>query len=243
MSYQNRASHIARSEPPDAGLRRRWRRWLVRFQPLVIAVAFAMPALPARAHPHIFVDGGIDFVFREDTVLETLEVTWLYDEFETLYTLSSRDLSLNDKGDLDEADRQELVRQLSDWPDDFDGSAHLSIDGQDVDLQWPSNLDARMVDGRLELTFDRRLVTPLDVAHHKVETAFYESTYFYAFYITNPPRLINDNGHCSARVHKFDPDAQTADLRSMLSGLSREETPAIANVGALLADKVDLLCD
>ena len=50
---------------------------------LCAAVALA-PALPAQAHPHVFVDGGVDFVLGAGAVLEALEVTWRYDEFETL---------------------------------------------------------------------------------------------------------------------------------------------------------------
>lgn len=199
-------------------------------------------AAPVAAHPHVFVDGGVDFVMRDRTVLEALEVTWLFDEFETLYTLSSAGVGLNDEGGLDEADRLELVRYLSDWPDDFDGSAHLSVDGADIALEWPAGLDARLIEGRLEMTFTRRLESPISLGERRVEVAFYESTYFYAFSVTNQPRIADDNGTCAARVVPFNADAQSAALQSTLYELGREETPDIENVGALFADRIVLRC-
>ncbi len=207
-----------------------------------IAAAALTAAAPVAAHPHVFVDGGVDFVMRDGTVLEALEVTWLFDEFETLYTLSSAGVGLNDEGGLDEADRLDLVRYLSDWPDDFDGSAHLSVDGAGIALEWPAGLDARLIEGRLEMTFTRRLDSPISLNERRVEVAFYESTYFYAFSVTNQPRIAGDPGNCAARVVPFNADAQSAALQSTLFELGREETPDIENVGALFADRIVLRC-
>ena len=216
--------------------------WRAPLRSLGIAAALALPTAPAWAHPHVFVDGGVDFLLRDGTVLEALEVTWLYDEFETLYILSSHGLSLNDEGGLDEADRLELVRLRSDWPDDFDGSAHLSANGVGVALEWPTGLDARLIDGRLEVTFTRYLETPMPLGGGPVEVAFYESTYFFAFSATKAPIVLGDAGRCDAGILPFDPDPQDVELQAMLSSLSREETPAIENVGALFADRIIMRC-
>ncbi|QQA44258.1 DUF1007 family protein [Pelagovum pacificum] len=196
---------------------------------------------PAAAHPHVFVDGGIDLQFDGEGRLAALEVTWLYDEFETLYMLSSYALDLNDAGELDEADRLALVRELSIWPDDFDGSAHLTVDGEAVPLDWPEGVDATLEDGRLQKTFTRQLTEPLDLQGGLAEVAFYESTYFFAFSITMPPRMLGNAPDCRAEVAAFDPDAHS-DLQDTLSTLGREETPTIPNVGKLFADRVLLTC-
>lgn len=216
--------------------------WRAPLRWLCIAAALSLPTAPALSHPHVFVDGGVDFVLRDGNALEALEVTWLYDEFETLYILSSHGLGLNDEGGLDEADRQELVRLRSDWPDDFDGSAHLSADGVSVDLEWPTELDARLIDGRLQVTFTRYLETPMPLGASQIEVAFYESTYFFAFSATKDPIVLGNTGRCAVDVLPFDPDPQDTALQTMLSSLSREETPAIENVGALFADRILMRC-
>lgn len=206
-------------------------------------VACLLLAGQADAHPHVFIDGGVDFRFGPDATLEALEVTWRYDEFETLYMLSAQDLQLNDAGELDEEDRLALVQQLSEWPADFDGSAHPVMDGAAIPLEWPSDLDAHMLDGRLQLTFVRRLSTPLDMQGREIDVSFHESTYFFAFSLTDPPELIGDADACSAQVVDFDPDSESEDLAETLASLGREETPELANVGALFADRIVVRCD
>ncbi|MCT4557141.1 MAG: DUF1007 family protein [Pelagimonas sp.] len=210
-----------------------------------VAVLAAVAALgtPANTHPHVFIDGSINFVMGEDTRLEAMQVTWLYDAFETLYMLAAHEMNLNDQGDLDEADRHELVRRLNDWPDDFDGSAHLSMDAQPIPLNWPSALDARLIEGRLMVTFTRVLQEPLDLAKGQAEVAFYESTYFFDFTVTNTPIITGVPAPCRAQVTPFDPDSQDTALLRVLAKLGREETSEIANVGALFADRITLTCD
>lgn len=207
------------------------------------AVATALWTAPAAAHPHVYIGGGVDFVLRDGTMLETLEVTWVYDAFETLYILSFHDLSLNEDGALDEEDRLELVRQRSDWPEDFDGSAHLSLDGQLQNLEWPEDLDAHLIDGQLTMTFTRKLSEPLDLSQTGVEVGFYESTYFFAFSISQEPKLLGNVGPCTAEVIQFDPTEKTATMKKLLARLSREETPTDTNVGANFADRIALTCD
>lgn len=203
--------------------------------------AALFPASMTTAHPHVFVDGGVHFIMGAKNTLEALQVTWRYDAFETLYILSSYKLSLNDDGGLDEADRQTLVHLRSDWPEDFDGSAHLTVDGKAVPLEWPTGLDAHVKDGRLEVTFVRNLTAPMDLTQRAVDVAFYESTYFFAFSITDPPE-INGPSNCKGAVTPFTPNDQDTELMSLLAKLGREETTGIDNVGATFADRIVLKC-
>lgn len=207
----------------------------------LVSVSFIIaPAL--WAHPHVFVDGGVNFVFGTDNRLKALKVTWRYDPFETLYILSSHEMSLNDAGGLDEEDRLRLVQLRSNWPDDFDGSAHLSINGQDIPTAWPSDLDAHLVDGRLEMTFYRALEAPIDLTGTFAQVAFYESTYFFAFDLTDPPVLIGQNPNCTTQNIPYDPRSEDPALLQALAKLSREEKPDVKDVGSLFADRITLEC-
>lgn len=207
----------------------------------VLCGVIALSAGPAAGHPHVFVDGGVNFVLDGDSLV-ALDVTWLYDDFETLYMLSSYKVSLNAEGELDEVDRQVLVQHRSNWPSDFDGSAHLSVGGQLALLQWPKDLDAQIVDGRLKVTFKRQLDEPVRLTGLAAEVAFYESTYFYAFTITEQSQLLGSGNRCTEEVFKYDPTAQDQQMQAMLSWLSREETPAMADVGVLFADRIVMIC-
>ncbi|MCH2164391.1 MAG: DUF1007 family protein [Marinovum sp.] len=219
----------------EAGRSGGWRRAAP-----TLFVAWLTSMSPANAHPHVFVDGGVDLEFDREGQLAALRVTWLYDAFETLYILASHDLSLNAEGGLDEEDRLALVKYRSDWPPDFDGSAHLSVDGGLVAMEWPTAVDAHVIDGRLKLTFVRTLSQPLTV--EDADIGFYESTYFFAFAITQETNLIGAPEGCSADIVKFDPDAEDMELQGTLAKLGREETPNLSNVGALFADRILVSC-
>ncbi|SEN78537.1 ABC-type uncharacterized transport system, substrate-binding protein [Loktanella fryxellensis] len=206
---------------------------------ILIATGLSHAAL---AHPHVFVDGGVDFVMADDRTLTALSVTWLYDEFETLYDLSSRGIDLPADGTLSDADREVIRAAYSVWPEDFDGSAHLTIDSERIALDWPSDLAVDLIDGRLQLVFRRNLPVPIDLTGKTVETAFYERTYFFAFRITDVASFIGPSA-CDARVIPYAPDAQSAAAQDSLAMLGREETPAIADVGRLFADRIAVTCE
>ncbi|GMG85495.1 DUF1007 family protein [Paralimibaculum aggregatum] len=208
------------------------------------ALAACLAAAPPRAvaHPHIFVDGGVDFVIGDGSQLTALEVTWIFDAFETLYMLAAAGHAPTTVGALADAAQRDLIQELGDWPEDFAGSAHLSIDGQPISLDRPTGFAVDLIDGRLRLTFLRRLANPREIKARRVEVGFYEATYFYAFTVTNPPRIRGSSDHCMAEVKRFNPDTGLVVLQSTLFDLDREETPEIANVGALFADRVVLQC-
>lgn len=206
-------------------------------------IAGLLACAPANAHPHVFIDGGVDFRIDASSMQEALEVTWLYDEFETLYILAAQDIPLNAQGELSETSRLTLVDRLSLWPEDFDGSAHLSIAGETHELNWPENLDAQLIDGRLQITFTRRLSVPIPLTTTPIEVGFFEKSYFFDFSVTNTPQIIGEASGCTTQVIPFAPDSNDRAMLDVLAGLGREETPEQANVGALFADRIILQCE
>lgn len=137
---------------------------------LTTAFAFFLgSALPLYAHPHVFVDGGVDFIMADGATLDALSVTWLFDEFETLYDLSSRGIEPQLDGSLSDVDRETIRSAYADFPDDFDGSAHLTINGEDIEMDWPSDVAVNLVDGRLQLTFIRKLADQIDLTDKEVD--------------------------------------------------------------------------
>lgn len=210
----------------------------------VIAIGsgwFSSPA-PVSAHPHVFIDGSVDFLIDERRTLTGLAITWRYDLFETLYTLSSIRIVPSPGGTLTPEDRAKVIENESDWPEDFDGAAHLSIAGASMELSRPMDLDADLEDGRLVVRFRRDLTQPAPLPLREVEVAFYERTYFYAFSVATPPRVIGGGEGCSVALHPFDAETQHAETLTALAALSREEVPDDANVGVNFADRIVLKC-
>ncbi|MEM7378755.1 MAG: DUF1007 family protein [Pseudomonadota bacterium] len=209
----------------------------------VLALGFG--ASTAHAHPHAFVDGGIDFVIGshgDRATLDALHVTWLLDEFETLYMLSAAKVGLNNQGTLDATDNATFEAQMHTWLGNFAGSAHATTGGRKLALEAPSSVEVAIVEGRLKITFDRPLVDPVAVDGQRIDVAFYEASYFYAHSVTQPSVVRGESTPCSTRMIPFNPDAHASAIQARLQRLAREEEPENTNVGALFADRIVLQC-
>lgn len=207
-----------------------------------VALATTLAATPASAHPHVFVKGTVDFVIEQDS-LTALSISWSYDPFETLYLLSSIGIVPERDGGLSPEDKARLIERESNWPDDFDGATHLSVNSEPVNLSRPQDMQADLVDGRLVLRFRRELESAVDAMRDQIEIAFYERTFYYSFVIDEVPVIHGAADRCVATVDPFDPTKQDLSLQATLAKLSREETPDDTDVGAKFADRIDLKCE
>ncbi|MEX0282682.1 MAG: DUF1007 family protein [Arenibacterium sp.] len=79
-------------------------------------------------------------------------------------------------------------------------------------------------------------------AQQRLDVAFYEDTFFFAFTIAEVPKFLGNVPDCLASVIPFDPTAQSSALQSQLSQLGREEQPEDSNVGELFTDRINLTC-
>ncbi|MEM6986707.1 MAG: DUF1007 family protein [Pseudomonadota bacterium] len=184
----------------------------------MLAAVLVWHAGTAHAHPHAFVDGGVDFVIGtqgDQATLDALHVTWLLDEFETLYMLSAAEVGLNTQGELDPGDLELFERRMRAWLSDFAGSAHASANGYKLPLRPASNIEVAIVEGRLKVTFDRNLVEPLSVIGRQVDVDFYEATYFYAHTVTQPSVVRGESNACATRVIPFDADEQASAMQAL----------------------------
>lgn len=208
----------------------------------LIGLVFVALSSAAHAHPHVFVDGRVDFVFSEGTQLKGIDVTWLYDPFETLFVLSSLQIDPGQTWTLTDAQRAKVAAFESDWSDTFNGAARLTSKSGVVALERPQNFNVRLVENQLEVRFERALETPLDLKGSEIEVAFYEETYFFAFSIAKSSQLLGDVGDCLTFIDRFDPDSQSKALQVALTELGREESPEDSTIGRLFTDKIFLSC-
>lgn len=210
---------------------------------IVALVGLLWFASGSYAHPHVFVDGGVEFTVDEKSVLNRITVTWRYDAFETMFILTDLGILSVDSTGFTPAERTIVEENLSQFSDDFDGSVHLSAGVSPLSLGWPRDLQARMVGDRLEISFVRDLDEPHSMAGSEVSAAFYEKTYFFAFKMTDLPSLSNSSEACTIDFQPFSASEATHALQTTLESLSREDTPADNEVGSLFADRAIVSCN
>lgn len=207
----------------------------------VVATGLAtVLATGATAHPHVFIDGGVDFLFDETGRLAQLRVTWIYDPMTSLFILE--DLRLDPAAPLSEADRARVAAYDTVWEEGYAGDAYLWAGDRPAGLSGPRAPEAELRDGRVTIRFLRDLDAPFRPAPGaRVEV--YDPTYYMAYVLTEAPRLEGPHAGCEAWVEHFEPTLALAPLQKSLFALSAEETPEQADVGALFAEKAHLSCD
>lgn len=206
---------------------------------LALTAALAAP-VAATAHPHVFIDGGVDFLFDGQGRLSELRVTWIYDPMSSLFMLE--DLGITSEHHTLTADeRTRLAAYQTEWIDGFAGDSYLYDDGRAVPLGGPEAADAELRDGRAVIRFSRRVEAPFRPGESTM-VEVYDPTYFTAYAVTDAPAIEGDAAGCAAKVEPFEPSGPLVALQLSLAEIGVDEDPDEA-VGALFADKVRLSCE
>lgn len=211
----------------------------------VVGLAMSTAATsPSRAHPHVFVDVGVEFVLDGQAKVQSVRISWTFDTFVSLYIVEEQGLDRDGDGVLTQQEAKAFAEASIEWEDDFDGDVFLSSGGEDLPLSPPRDPAATYDNGRLSLTFYRDLTAPAPAATVPVVARIYDPTYFIAYSASDRQSSVrNSGGACRVDVTPFEATPALFDLQTTLAALSREETPTQQNVGALFADVVTLTCE
>lgn len=205
---------------------------------LLLSAMLLMP-LPAAAHPHVFIDTGLGFLFNDKGQLAAVRVVWVYDELYTLMLFE--DLGLDPDGDLvltpEELDR--LAEADATWEPDYEGDLYGLADGAPIALAPPERFGLTLHKGRVVSTHVRPLAQPLDPARAAVSFKVYDPWYYAAMDLSLSVTAENRPG-CAARIVKADTRAAGRKLQSMLNAIQNDaEFP---KVGGDFADEVRVQC-
>lgn len=217
-----------------------------KFATLLCAAAL-LTATPGGTHPHVFVGGGAHFGMNADGKLERLHISWIYDTFASLYLLSYLQADQDGDGILTDDEKERILADQTQWPDEFAGDSYLWVGGSKIGLGKPVDADTRILeDGRVEVSFDRMVETPFrPEAGEPVVVKVYDPTFYYAYEVSEVPEIRGAaTENCRTRHEPYDPTAPgLAALKTELAALGRDEDPEQEDVGALFADKLFLACE
>lgn len=210
---------------------------------LMSAIAIALPSTSVSAHPHVFVDAGGAYLFDNHGRLEGIRIHWLYDAFTTLLLYDTLGLDQDGDGALDETDLQRVAIGETDWEQDYEGDTYLWIDDQKQKLSQPFEASAQMIEGRVGVSFELRLPSPVEMSGRTASLKIYDPFYYYAYAIPSEGEISGPAGGCHLRVNRFHADEQTQAIREQLGRLSQEDIPDDPNIGALFAEEIVMQCD
>ena len=201
-----------------------------------------LAAVPAGAHPHVFIDAGVEFRFDDQGRLAALRVVWVYDDLTSLMILSDRGLDPDGDASLTPEETRRLSGFDMQWDPDFAGDSYLLEGDSPRPLGPPRDWTAEVRAGRIITSHLRALDPPLPGGARPVVVQIYDPGYYTAYTIAADP-VIRGRDDCSAEVFGPDPAAADAAFQAAmreLSGLDLEtDFPAI---GVHYADEIRLTC-
>lgn len=210
----------------------------------VIALAAGLGAQAVNAHPHVFIDSGVEAIFDAQGQVTALRISWAYDDFYSLLAIEDRGLDPDGDSRLTPSEQASLTGFDMRWDADYNGDLYVLDRGAAVGLGRPEEVTARYEDGIVTSTHLRKLAVPLRPGPDGVVIQIYDSGYYTAYTIASEAVLTNAPAGCAAQVYA--PDLSDADeklqavLQEYQAGQSVEDDfPA---VGANYADEVRITC-
>lgn len=211
---------------------------------LTVALAFAGIAPTANAHPHIFVDTGIETIFNAGGQVAGLRISWSYDDFYSLVSIEDRGLDPDGDSVLTPEEQVTLAGFDMGWDADYDGDLYVLYQGKAVVLGRPEDVTARYENGIITSTHLRKLATPLDPGPDGLIVQAYDSGYYTAYTIQPETLLTDAPAGCKALVYEPDLDAAARELQDKLQEYTADQSveAEFPAVGAAYADEVRITC-
>jgi ABC-type uncharacterized transport system substrate-binding protein len=212
---------------------------MLKLTPLLLVVA----AGPATAHPHVWIETGIEVILNDRNEATGVRISWTYDDLYSLYIVGDMGLDPDWDGKLTPEEEAKLAGFDMKWDPGFPGDTYALTGGAALDLSRPSDWTASYAGGKITSTHLRTFAAPVAVGTAPLILQAYDPGYYVAYSIPGDPVVTGGTG-CTART--FVPDLGEAE-RQLMEALS-EYTPdvdleaAFPAVGANFAEEVRLTC-
>lgn len=212
----------------------------MRWIPTLFACCLPFSAV---AHPHVFIDTGLEFIVDESGNLTHVRVTWAYDEFYSLLVLEDMRLDQDGDGVLSEAEEQRLAGFDAQWVEGYNGDLVILAADQPVALSGPLEPRATTEDGRIVTTHLRK-VEGEPVPALALSAKPYDETFYTAYEVTRPVTVSEPE---SCRIDRFEPDidGELAQMQAFLLTLDADydlEENDIPLVGERFATEIRVSC-
>ncbi len=203
---------------------------------------FCLP-VPVLAHPHVFIDTGLEFIVDDAGNLTHVRVTWAYDELYSLFELEDRKLDQDGDGILSESEQAFLAGFDAQWIEGYNGDLVVRADGQIIPLSGPMEPTATTDNGRIVSTH-LRAVEGEPVAAAALSAKAFDETYYTAYEVTRP---VTVSSNLTCQIERTDPDidGQLAQMRAFLLTLDANydlEENDIPLVGESFATEIRVSC-
>ncbi len=205
---------------------------------------FALLPIPAKTHPHVFIDTGLHFLFDDKGQLAAVRVIWVYDELYSLLLVADRGLDPDGDDVLTQAEKQALAGTDVAWDQGFPGDVELrNSAGELILLAGPLEHTADYKDGRIITTHIRPLKKRFRPAETGITAKIFDVTYFVAYDLRLDLKIKGEQ-NCNVQIQRVDIEAAMEKVDKKYFGPDAPEfdDDDFPEVGELFADSMVLTC-
>jgi ABC-type uncharacterized transport system substrate-binding protein len=213
------------------------------YRPLVLAASlFALAAVRAEAHPHVFVDGKTEVVFDQSGRMAAVRNIWQFDEAFTQYAIQG--LDTNGDGKLSDAELKPLADVNVKSLKEYKFFTHLTVGRDEGKFVPPTEYWLEFHGGRLTLFFTLPLEKPMVAGKHTMLEIF-DPEYFVAFTFVkdNPIKLVDAPKGCSSAYHPpRELDASTMAILAAIPVDQHDLPPELRQAASVLTNHITISC-
>lgn len=210
----------------------------------VMVLALCLMPIRLAAHPHVFIDTGLDVIFDDQNRLTHVRVTWGYDQLYSLFILEDMNLDKDADNVLTAEETAKLTGFDMNWDSGFSGDLEVFLDGQKLKLSVPLEPTAELRDGRIFTTHLREVTGTPDTGGAPVSLMAYDESFYTNYDITLPVRVIGPQSCFTERIEP-DIDQKLADMLAFLETLDANadlQETGIPMAGADFATEIRVTC-
>ncbi|WP_245622398.1 DUF1007 family protein [Litoreibacter arenae] len=210
----------------------------------LVAMLLASVTVPANAHPHIFVDTGLEIIFDNQGKLTHVKVTWKYDDLYSLFLAEDYKLDPDHDGELTDLERDHLTGFDADWVEGYAGDLEVVLGGKVLTLSGPLEPTADMVDGRIISTHLREVSGTPAIEGDTVSLKAFDPSHYTAYDMTLPVK-VSGRSDCTFQRVEPDIDGQLAQMQALLLTLDADadlEENDIPLIGGEFATDIRVTC-
>jgi ABC-type uncharacterized transport system substrate-binding protein len=202
----------------------------------LLALAGLFVAVPASAHPHVWITMNSELVYAPDGSVTGIRHHWSFDDMFSAY--ATQGLEAKEKGKFTREELSDLAKVNIDSLKEFDYFTVATVDGIKTALNPPAPdywLDYK--DEVLTLHFTLPLKAPVKARELKVEV--YDPTFFISFELAKetPVRLVNAPAQCKLAIQ---PPRKLSFWEE--KKLAEESADSPNNLGAAFVNKILVTC-
>ena len=208
------------------------------FKLLVAAAAWiGASALPALAHPHVFVTMKSEIVYGPDGTVTAVKHAWTFDDMFSTYALQG--LPSKEKGVYTREELAPLAEVNVTSLKEYEYFTNAQVDGKKVEFADAKDYWLEFKDSVLVLHFTLPVKSPAKAQSANFE--IYDPSYFidFSFEGKDPVTLGGAPGQCKLNVAK---PGDTASPQGKRLSETFFNNPDSSNFGAQFANKIAVKC-